>query len=107
MTGAATPEWARHLPAGVDPGSVDLLARRSLPAAWAANWAAAPDALAVHDEHGWLTNAELDAAFAAHRRSTRGAGLRAGDRIVMSAATSSSSWSHTSPRCDSGSWSCR
>ena len=88
MTRAATPEWARHLPAGVDPGSVDLLARRSLPAAWAANWANAPDALAVHDEHGWLTNAELDARSQHIAGRLAGAGLRAGDRIVMSAATS-------------------
>ncbi len=80
--------WARHLPPGVDPASVDLLARRSLPAAWAANWAAAPDAPAVHDDRGWLTNAELDLRSRRVAGRFAGAGLRAGDRIVMSAATS-------------------
>jgi malonyl-CoA/methylmalonyl-CoA synthetase len=88
VTGAATPEWARHLPPGVDPASVDLLARRSLPAAWAANWAAAPDAPAVHDDRGWLTNAELDARSRRVAGRLAGAGLRTGDRIVMSAGTS-------------------
>ncbi len=88
MTGAATPEWARHLPPGVDPGTVDLLARRSLPAAWAANWASAPDAPAVHDDQGWLTNADLDRRARRIAGRLAGAGLRAGDRVVMSATTS-------------------
>ena len=88
MTGAAPPEWGRHLPPGVDPASVDLLARRSLPAAWAATWAEHPDALAVHDDHGWLTNAELDARSRRVAGRFARAGLQAGDRVVMSAATS-------------------
>ena len=88
MSGTETPVWARHLPPGVDPTSVDLLARRSLPAAWAARWAAVPDAPAVHDDQGWVTNAELDARSRRVAGRLAGAGLRAGDRIVMSAATS-------------------
>jgi malonyl-CoA/methylmalonyl-CoA synthetase len=88
VTGEATPEWARHLPAGVEPGSVDLLARRCLPAAWAANWRAAPDSPSVHDEQGWLTNAELDVRTRRIAGRFAGAGLRAGERVVMSAATS-------------------
>lgn len=88
MTDAAAPEWARHLPAGVDPGSVQLLARRSLPAAWAAGWASAPDAPAVHDEHGWVTNGELDARSRQVAGRLWGAGLRVGDRVVVSASTS-------------------
>lgn len=88
MNGGATPAWARHLPPGVDPGSVDLLARRSLPAAWVANWATAPDAPAVHDDRGWLTNAELDARSRRIAGRLAGAGLQPGDRIVMSATTS-------------------
>jgi malonyl-CoA/methylmalonyl-CoA synthetase len=89
VTDAAAPEWSRHLPAGVDPGSVQLLARRSLPAAWAARWASAPDAPAVHDEHGWVTNGELDARSRQVAGRLWGAGLRVGDRVVVSAATSS------------------
>jgi malonyl-CoA/methylmalonyl-CoA synthetase len=88
VTGATTPEWARHLPPGVDPGAVDLLARRSLPAAWAANWASAPDAPAVRDDQGWLTNADLESRSRRIAGRLAGAGLRAGDRVVMSATTS-------------------
>ena len=88
VTGGATPAWARHLPPGVDPGSVDLLAQRSLPAAWVANWAAAPARAAVHDDRGWLTNAELDSRSRRIAGRLAGAGLRSGDRIVMSATTS-------------------
>ena len=82
------PQWARHLPPGVDPATVDLLARGSLPAAWAANWTATPDAPAVGDAHGWITNRDLDqrSRVAAGRLATRG--LRRGDRVVVSAATS-------------------
>jgi malonyl-CoA/methylmalonyl-CoA synthetase len=88
VTGVATPEWARHLPPGVDPDSIDLLARASLPAAWAANWRAAPEAPAVHDEHGWVTNAELDERTRRVAGRYAHAGLRAGDRLVVSAGTS-------------------
>jgi malonyl-CoA/methylmalonyl-CoA synthetase len=88
VTGAAIPAWGRHLPAGVDPASVDLLARRSLPAAWAERWAAAPDALAVHDRHGWASNADLDARSRRVAGRLAGAGLQAGARVVMSATTS-------------------
>ena len=87
------PDWARHLPAGVAPDSVDLLARRSLPAAWAANWAAAPERATVfdgsgHDGSRWITAGVLDARSRAVAGRLAGRGLRAGDRIVMSAATS-------------------
>jgi malonyl-CoA/methylmalonyl-CoA synthetase len=88
VSGTESPAWARHLPPGVEAASVELGARRSLPAAWAAIWAAAPDAPAVHDDHGWLTNADLDARSRQIAGRFAGAGLVAGDRIVMSAATS-------------------
>ena len=41
--------WTRHLPAGVDPATIDLTARVSLPAAWAARWRAAPDRPVLRD----------------------------------------------------------
>jgi malonyl-CoA/methylmalonyl-CoA synthetase len=88
VTGVATPEWARHLPAGVTPDSVDLLARRSLPAAWAATWSATPTAPAVHGGGAWLTNADLDTRSRRIAGRYAGAGLRAGDRVVVSAGTS-------------------
>ena len=82
------PDWARHLPAGVRADSVDHLGRRSLPAAWAAGWAAAPDRPAIHDGHRWIGNRELEARSREVAGRLAGAGLRTGDRIVMSAATS-------------------
>jgi malonyl-CoA/methylmalonyl-CoA synthetase len=82
------PDWARHLPPGVHAESVDLLARRSLPAAWAAGWAAAPERPAIHDGHRWISNRELADRSREVAGRLVGAGLRAGDRIVMSAATS-------------------
>ncbi len=54
------PAWARHLPPGVDPASVDLLARRSLPAAWGRGFAAAPERPIVHDGGRWHTAGDLD-----------------------------------------------
>ena len=82
------PQWARHLPEGVAPASVELLARGSLPAAWAENWAAAPAQPTIHDGARWITAGELDERSRAVAARFAGAGLRAGDRIVMSAATS-------------------
>src|ERR1700738_185895 len=82
------PDWARHLPSGMRPESVDLLARRSLPAAWAAGWAAAPGQPAIQDGQRWMSNRELADRSREVAARFAGAGLRAGDRIVMSAATS-------------------
>jgi malonyl-CoA/methylmalonyl-CoA synthetase len=82
------PPWGRHLPAGMRPDAVDLLARRSLPAAWAEQWAADPARPAIHDGHAWHDAGDLDRR--SRRVATRfaRAGLVAGDRVVMSAATS-------------------
>jgi malonyl-CoA/methylmalonyl-CoA synthetase len=88
MTDVATPEWVRHLPDGVTPESVDLLARRSLPAAWVGNWRARPDVMALHDDRGWITNAELDERSRRIAGRLAGAGLCRGDRVAISAATS-------------------
>ena len=81
--------WAAHLPAGEDPAALDLTARRSLPAAWAANRAAAPERPVLHDRvRGWLTNGQLEAESAAVAARLHAAGLRPGDRFLMSAASS-------------------
>jgi malonyl-CoA/methylmalonyl-CoA synthetase len=82
------PEWARHLPPGVHADSVDLLARRSLPAAWSERWATDPESPVLHDAHGWITNGELDHRSRVAAGRFAAAGLVAGDRVVMSAATS-------------------
>lgn len=81
--------WASHLAAGTDPAALDLTARRSLPAAWAANRAAAPDRPLLHDPvRGWLTAATVEHESAAVAARLHGAGLRPGDRFLMSAAAS-------------------
>ncbi|HET6794435.1 MAG TPA: AMP-binding protein [Acidimicrobiales bacterium] len=87
MAGAAG--WARHLPAGVDPASVDLLAEGSLPAAWARRWSDAPGRPVVRDPGGrWLTGADLLGVTAEVAGRLAAAGLRAGDRVVLSGPAS-------------------
>ena len=79
--------WAAHLPAGADPAGLDLTARCSLPAAWAASRAAAPDRPLLHDPvRGWLTAATVERESATVAARLHGAGLRPGDRFLMSAA---------------------
>ncbi len=82
------PAWTAHLPAGTDPQTVDLLAGRSLPAVWAQTWAREPGAPALWDAPaGWTTAGELDARTRRVAGRLRAAGLRPGDRAVVSAAT--------------------
>jgi len=82
------PAWARHLPPGVEASSVDLLAARSLPAAWVRRWAEAPERPVVGDVAGWVSGAELEERTRRVAGRYRGAGLVPGDRVVMSAAAS-------------------
>lgn len=79
---------AIHLPPGA---AFDPSARgaRNLTAAWSRHWQAEPDARQIHDpERGWITRGEL--AVETERRAGRLAaqGLRAGDRVLLSAASS-------------------
>ncbi|HRW38326.1 MAG TPA: AMP-binding protein, partial [Aquihabitans sp.] len=82
-------DWRAHLPTGVDPATVDLLAERSLPAAWAARWADHAAAPTVHDRRsGWTTAGELEARSAGAAARFHAAGALPGDRILISAASS-------------------
>ncbi len=85
-----TPQlWRAHLPEGVDPGTLDLLAGRSLPAIWARRWADEPERpILWSSETGWVTAGELEARGRTAAGRLAGAGLRAGDRLVLSAGTS-------------------
>jgi malonyl-CoA/methylmalonyl-CoA synthetase len=83
----STPAWAAHLPPGVAPDDVDLLAARSLPGSWTARWAEAPDTLVLHDG-GWTTAAELEERTRRVAARYAAAGLQRGDRLVLSAAPS-------------------
>jgi acyl-CoA synthetase (AMP-forming)/AMP-acid ligase II len=78
-----------HLPAGVRAGDVDLVFKRSLPAAWASVWARAPSAPALLDcEHGWITATQLDHASRRIAGRLQAAGLAPGDRMLFSAEPS-------------------
>ena len=79
------PAWAMHLPDGTNWRDVDLVAAGSLPAAWSHRWSAEPDLPVVHDEAtGWLTGADLLERSARVAGRLGGAGLRRGDRILLS-----------------------
>ncbi|MBK5224356.1 MAG: AMP-binding protein [Acidimicrobiia bacterium] len=77
--------WSRHLDAGVDPDSIDLLRRVSLPAAWVANWTREPHRQVLRDVHGtWSTGADLLARTTEVAARFAGAGLGRGDRVLLS-----------------------
>ncbi len=80
---------AVHFPAGVDPHSVDLTAEVGLPAAWARRWSAQPSEPVLWDvEGGWATGKDLAERTATAAGRLYRAGLRKGDRIILSAAPS-------------------
>src|SRR5207249_76826 len=84
---------AAHLPPGVDLERLDLLAEGSLPAAWARRWAAEPGRPVLRDAlhrggRGWVTQGQLDQASRRVAGRLHHAGLRPGDRVLVSAGTS-------------------
>ncbi len=84
-----TEAWAGHLPAGVDPSTLDLTERVSLPAVWAANWRAAPQREVIHDpDEGWITGEELLQRSETVAGRLAAAGLAAGDRVLLSGGAS-------------------
>jgi len=79
------PAWAAHLPPGTDPAGLDLLAAGTLPAAWAAHWRAGPDRPVVRDPDGtWATGADLLARSERVAGRLAAAGVRPGDRVLLS-----------------------
>ena len=84
-------DWAAH---GFTGETSDLIAEGSLPKAWAKRWAARPNApiLAEADGRGqvarWITAGQLDALSTTAARQFHVAGLRPGNRVVMSCAPS-------------------
>jgi len=88
--GAPAQRWMCHLPEGSDPDAVDLLAEGSLPAAWARRWRAQPGRRVVCDPDGvWLTGADLTERTATVAGRLARAGLRPGDRLLLSGGASS------------------
>jgi malonyl-CoA/methylmalonyl-CoA synthetase len=78
--------WRRH---GFSGAASDLVAAGTLPRAWAARWAGAPDAPTLAGADGrWLSAAELEERTRAVAARYAGAGLRPGDRLLVSATAS-------------------
>ncbi|MGN6188515.1 MAG: AMP-binding protein [Conexibacter sp.] len=82
--------WVAHLPAGTDADAVDLLAEESLPRAWARRFAGQPErpALQMAGDDRWVTYGELDKRSRTAAGRLAAAGLRAGDRVLLSAGAS-------------------
>ncbi len=84
-----TPAWSAHLPTGVDPAQVDLLADRSLPGSWTRRWAEDGSARVLWSEpEGWTTADELEELTRRVAARLAAAGLRRGDRLLVSAGGS-------------------
>ena len=86
MTGSGAPgprPWSEHLPPGVPADPALLTARGSLPAAWSALADADPRRPAVHDDR-WYTRGDLAARSAVVAGRLAAAGLRPGDRVLLS-----------------------
>lgn len=80
---------AVHFPKGVDPDDVDLLGEVSLPAAWSKRWASGTSKPTLWDAgSGWVTREDLARRTKVAAGRLFGAGLRKGDRIILSAAAS-------------------
>jgi malonyl-CoA/methylmalonyl-CoA synthetase len=86
-------DWAAH---GFTGEAQDLVAAGSLPGAWVKQWAHDPEALVLRDhqavdssiESQWLTAGELEVITREAANRFAAAGLKRGDRIVMSCAPS-------------------
>ena len=84
-----SPPWAAHLPAGVSLGELDLLADGSLVGRWKRRWADRPGCRQLQDVDGtWLTSDELEHRTRLAACALRAAGLREGDRFVLSGPSS-------------------
>jgi malonyl-CoA/methylmalonyl-CoA synthetase len=81
--------WTAHLPPGCQSHEVDLLAEGTLPQAWSRRFAADPDRPVLWEAgRGWVSAGALDAATRRTAARFHRAGLRPGDRVLVSAATS-------------------
>ncbi len=81
------PAWSAHLPPGVD--GVDLLAEGTLVAGWTRRWAGDRARPVLHTAaRGWLTAGALERESRAVAGRLHGAGLRRGDRVLVSAPAS-------------------
>lgn len=78
-----TPAWAAHLPPGVD--DIDLLRDQTLVRAWTRRWADDPARPLLHRvARGWLTAGDLERESRRFAGRLHAAGLRRGDRLLVS-----------------------
>ncbi|MBX3287612.1 MAG: AMP-binding protein, partial [Actinobacteria bacterium] len=83
------PAWTPHLAAGTAPDVVAGLGATSLTSRWLSRWAAEPARPVVFDDaSGWVTGGELAARSRQVAARLAGAGLDAGDRLLVSAGAS-------------------
>ena len=77
--------WAVHVPQGESFDPSELTADTSLVAAWSRRWLTEPDRPVVHDPvAGWVAAGELEARSRAGAGRLHAAGVRAGDRVLLS-----------------------
>jgi malonyl-CoA/methylmalonyl-CoA synthetase len=83
------PEWTVHLPPATSGAGVDLLIDRSLPRRWLRRWNERPTWQQIEDIDGrWYSSTEIEARTRRLAGRLRGADLRAGDRVILSAGSS-------------------
>jgi malonyl-CoA/methylmalonyl-CoA synthetase len=83
------PDWSVHLPPGMGPDAVDLAAGGTLTAAWTAVWSDDPGRVLLSTLDGGRMSAdELAERSAAAAGRYAAAGLRPGDRVLVSAGPS-------------------
>ena len=106
----AVPAWAPHLPPGlgVDGLTDRLLARRSLPAAWAERWASAPSRPVLCEAGSpWLSGGRARSPLGGRRRSPAPSGPRAGrPGAGLRGPLRRPRRRPRRPRCGPGSWWC-
>jgi malonyl-CoA/methylmalonyl-CoA synthetase len=80
---------AQHLPPGLDPDDVDLIADGTLIGRWKRRWAQrGPWPQLQTPEGGWLSSDELECRTRHGAERLRAAGLSPGDRFLLSASSS-------------------
>jgi malonyl-CoA/methylmalonyl-CoA synthetase len=80
---------ARHLPPGVHPRAIDLLADDTLVGRWLRQWTERPSSRQLHTaDGGWISSDELESRTERAARRFCAAGLVPGGRLLLSARTS-------------------
>jgi malonyl-CoA/methylmalonyl-CoA synthetase len=81
--------WTKHLPSGLRPDGVELLADGSLPGRWTRRWAERPSWRQLQDVGGrWISSDELEHRTRSLAARLQASGLAPGERILLSAVTS-------------------